>query len=140
MLTLSSPSAKTLWKFVTDVLSGFVGGTSAVVTVTPILQHQGIRAAAVGLSNMLNSGGAVLGCSLHLPSQGGSLPGNGHSNRCQLDLVMKGHGKLLLYSNASPSSVHADSCKLPFEYDDQSGRLTVPLSGERLQQQVVVVW
>lgn len=117
-----------------------VGGKSAVVTISPVLQHQDIRAAAVGLSNMLNSGGAVLSCSLHPPSQDSSPPGNGHSTSCQLDLVVKGHGTLLLYSNASPSSVHADSCKLPFEYDDQSGRLMVSLSGEHLQQHVAVMW
>lgn len=111
-----------------------------MVTIAPVLQHQGIRAAAVGLSNMLNSGGAVLSCSLHSPSQDSSPPGNGHSSSCQLDLAVKGHGILLLYSNAAPSAVHADSCKLPFEYDDQSGRLVVSLSGERLQQHVVVVW
>lgn len=111
-----------------------------MVTVTPVLQHQGVRAAAVGLSNMLNCGGAVLSCSLHAPSQSQSLPGNGRSSSCQMDLVLKGHGSLLMYSSASPSSVHADSCSLPFKYDDQSGRLTVLLSGERLQQDVTVVW
>lgn len=123
-----------------SVWSCHVGGTSAVVTVAPVLQHQGIRAAAVGLSNMLNSGGAVLSCSLHSPSQSESLPGNGRSSSCQLDLVVKGHGTLLMYSNASPSSVHVHSCNLPFEYDDQSGRLTVSLNGEHLQQDVTVVW
>lgn len=124
----------------TSVWSCHVGGTSAVVTIAPVLQHRGIRAAAVGLSNMLNSGGAVLCCSLHQPSQDSSPPGKEHSSSCQFDLDVKGHGTLLLYSNASPSSVHADSCKLPFEYDDQSGRLMVSLSGEHLQQHVVVVW
>ena len=108
-----------------------------MLTIAPVLQHEGVRAAAVGLSNMLNSGGAVLSCSLHSPSQD---TGNGHSSSCQLDLVVKGHGTLLLYSDASPSSVHADSCKLPFEYNDESGRLMVILSGERLQQHVVVAW
>ena len=111
-----------------------------MVTIAPVLQHQGIKAAAVGLSNILNSGGAVLSCSLHSPSQDSSPAGNGRNSSSQLDLAVKGHGMLLLYSNASPSSVHADSCKLPFEYDDQSGRLVVSLSGERLQQHVVVVW
>lgn len=122
------------------VWAGDVGGKSAVVTISPVLQHQDIRAAAVGLSNMLNSGGAVLSCSLHSLSQDSSPPGNGHSTSCQLDLIVKGHGTLLLYSNTSPASVHADSCKLPFEYDDQSGRLMVSLSGEHLQQHVAVVW
>lgn len=119
-------------------------GTSAVVTVAPVLQHHDIRTAAVGLSNMLNCGGAVLSCSLHsLSSQHsspGSSSGNGHSSKCQLDLLVKGHGNLLLYSNASPSSVVADSCKVPFEYQDKNGRLTVSLSGEHLQQHVSVVW
>lgn len=89
---------------------------------------------------MLNCGGAVLSCSLHSSSQNSSPPGNGYSTSCQLDLVVKGHGTLLLYSNASPSSVHADSCKLPFEYNDQSGRLMVSLGGEHLQQHVELVW
>lgn len=82
----------------------------------------------------------MLSCNLQSPSQSKSLPGNGRSSSCELSLVVKGHGTLLLYSNAAPSSVHADSCSLPFQYDDQSGRLTVSLSGERLQQDVAVVW
>ena len=111
-----------------------------MVTITPVLQHQGVRAAALGLSNMLNSGGAVLSCHLHSSSQNKSLHGNGHNSSCQLDVTVKGHGTLLLYSDSSPSSVHANSCTLPFEYDEQSGRLAVPLSGEHLQQDVTVVW
>ena len=82
----------------------------------------------------------MLSCHLHSPSQNKSLPGNGRNSSCQLDLIVKGHGTLLLYSDSSPSSVHAYSCTLPFEYDEQSGRLVVPLSGEHLQQDVTVVW
>ena len=137
---IDKPQACRLSSVLTNVWSCHVGGTSAVLTITPVLQHEGVRAAAVGLSNMLNSGGAVLSCSLHSPSQDSSPPGNGRSSLCQLDLVVKGHGTLLLYSNASPSSVQADSCNLPFQYDDERGRLMVSLSGERLQQHVVVAW
>ena len=117
-----------------------------MVTVAPVLQHGDLRTAVVGLSNMLNPGGAVLSCSLHSANeqtssgQAKSASENGSSHNCQLDLTVKGHGLLLLYSSAPPSSVVADACKLPFDYHDQSGRLTVSLSGERLQQHCVIMW
>ena len=40
------------------------GGHSAVVTFAPVLEAEGLAFAAIGLTDMLNSGGAVLGCSL----------------------------------------------------------------------------
>ena len=121
------------------------GGSSAVATIAPVMQHQHVEAAVVGLSNMLNGGGAILGCSFQDPDQSGSKQSssgnnNGSQLSVQLGLVIKGHGTLLLYSNRAPSSVTAELGSLPFDYDQAKGRLTVSLAGEHLQQDVVVSW
>lgn len=121
------------------------GGSSAVATIAHVMQHQHVEAAVIGLSNMLNGGGAILGCSLQNSHQSGSKQsssGNNNSSQSsvQLNLVIKGHGTLLLYSNCAPSSVTAELGSLPFDYDQAKGRLTVSLAGEHLQQDVVVSW
>ncbi len=119
-----------------------------MLTVAPVIQHQGLRVAVIGLVNMLNSGGAILGCNLQSVSgttstdQSRSQSGNGSSSStaCKLDLVVKGHGTLMLYCNNRPQSVSADLGGFPFEYDPATCRLTVSLTGEHLQQQVVFSW
>jgi hypothetical protein len=124
------------------------GGTSAVLTVAPVIQHQGLKVAVIGLVNMLNSGGAILGCKLQSVTgttstdQSRLRSGNGssRSTECKLDLVIKGHGTLMLYCNDRPQSVSADLGGFPFDYDSATGRLTVSLTGEHLQQQVVLRW
>lgn len=40
------------------------GGGCDMVTVSPVLEAGGIQVAPVGLTDMLNAGGAVLSCSL----------------------------------------------------------------------------
>ena len=63
--------------------TGVVGGGSAVVTFAPVREMEGVAFAALGLTGMLNSGGAVLECSLRQgtaqsqPSQNGNAGGNG---------------------------------------------------------------
>ncbi len=121
-----------------------------MLTVAPVIQHQGLKVAVIGLVNMLNSGGAILGCNLQSVSgttstdQSRSQSGNGSSSssstECKLDLVVKGHGTLMLYCNDRPQSVSADLGGFPFDYDSATGRLTVSLTGEHLQQQVVLRW
>ncbi|DBA91995.1 TPA: hypothetical protein ACH3X2_003884 [Trebouxia sp. C0005] len=126
------------------------GGTSAVLTVAPMIQYQGLKVAVIGLVNMLNSGGAILGCNLQSVSgtkstdQSRLQSGNGSSSNsstdCKLDLVIKGHGTLMLYCNDRPQSVSADLGDFPFDHDSATGRLTMSLAGEHLQQQVVFRW
>lgn len=120
-----------------------------MATIAPVMQHQGVRVAVIGLVNMLNSGGAVVGCTLQptgnqsSPGQSRSHSGNGSNSSsnssCQLNLVVKGHGKLLLYSNVAPASVTADLGSMPSRYE-AGGRLEVSLAGEHLQQNVVIMW
>jgi len=122
-----------------------------VVTVAPVVQHHDLKVAAVGLVNMLNCGGAVLGCNMQSASsqtslsQSQSRSGNGSSSSsndssCQLDLIVKGHGTLMLYSNRPPQSIAADLGSFPFEYDATCGKVTVSLTGEHLQQHVAIRW
>ena len=122
-----------------------------MLTVAPVIQHQSLKVSVIGLVNMLNSGGAILGCNLLSVSgttstdQSRSQSGNGSSSsgsstECKLDLVIKGHGTLMLYCNGRPQSVSADLGSFPFDYNSATGRLTVSLTGEHLQQQVVLRW
>ncbi len=119
-----------------------------MLTVARVIQHEGLRVAVIGLVNMLNSGGAILGCNLQSVNgitstdQSRSQSGNGSSSstECKLDLVVKGHGPLMLHCNNRPKSVRADLGGFPFDYDSATGRLTVSLTGEHLQQQVVFRW
>lgn len=60
---------------------GFAGGHSAVVTFAPVLEKEGVRFAALGLTEMLNSGGAVLSCRLDKGVAASSRAGNGHSRK-----------------------------------------------------------
>lgn len=115
-----------------------------------MIQYQGLKVAVIGLVNMLNSGGAILGCNLQSVSgtkstdQSRLQSGNGSSSNsstdCKLDLVIKGHGTLMLYCNDRPQSVSADLGDFPFDHDSATGRLTMSLAGEHLQQQVVFRW
>lgn len=120
-----------------------------MLTVAPVIQRQGLRVAVIGLVNMLNSGGAILGCNLQSVSgttstdQSRLQSGNGSSSsstECKLDLVVKGHGTLMLYCSDRPQSVSTDLGGFPFDYDSAKGRLTVSLTGEHLQQQVAFRW
>ena len=48
------------------------GGESAIVTFAPIRESTAVKFAAIGLTDMLNCGGAVLDCQLrHVPSTNG---------------------------------------------------------------------
>lgn len=38
------------------------GGDSDIITVSPVLEHAGVRFAPIGLPHMLNTGGAVVSC------------------------------------------------------------------------------
>ena len=75
-------------KLAVSTKAGVAGGGSAVVTFAPVRELEGVAFAALGLTSMLNSGGAVLECSLRqgtanaLPdpsqtSQNGGSQGNG---------------------------------------------------------------
>lgn len=41
------------------------GGKSATITIAPIVETDGVGFAAVGLVNMINTGGAVLSSQVH---------------------------------------------------------------------------
>ena len=75
------------------------GWHSTVVTVAPISRfHCGGAAlgfAPIGLSNMLNGGGAVRG--LHAEPQPGEAPG-----QLLVSLTVRGRGTLLAYSSLKP--------------------------------------
>lgn len=132
-----------------EVLHIAAGRESAVVTIAPLMHQAHVAVAVIGLSNMLNCGGAVLACHLSAPQissksdiKSGHDSGNGKSPVCQLQLSVKGHGNLMLYSNKSPSAMSVGGRSVQHTYDIDSGELSVTLQGdaEELQHQIVIEW
>ena len=112
-----------------------------------------IAVGVIGLSNMLNCGGAVVACDLlaaHDISKhetksntgNGKNHSNGKSPICQLQLMVKGHGNLMLYSNQPPSAVSVGGEQVIHTHEIDSGELAVSLDGsaEELQHEVVIEW
>ena len=65
---------------VVRIWAGNAGGGSAVVTVAPVRELEGVSFAALGLTSMLNSGGAVLECSLR-QGTANTLPGPSQNSK-----------------------------------------------------------
>jgi Raffinose synthase or seed imbibition protein Sip1 len=85
--------------------------------------------AAVGLVNMLNTGGAVLEAS-------GSPVGGGGGG---LSASLRGAGRMLVYASTRPARVALDGADVAFEYQQGEGavRFDVPASaGLRTQLRV----
>ena len=120
-----------------------------MVTVAPMLRSAQIAVAVIGLSNLLNCGGAILSCELlsaHDVSQrktnSTSHRSNGKSPMCRLQLLIKGHGSLLLYSSQPPSAVSVGGEKVVHTHEIDSGELAITLEGdaEELHHEVVIEW
>lgn len=120
------------------------GGNSAVVTIAPVMHTAGLAVAVIGLRNMLNSGGAIQACELTsatVESAGARSKQSSDSQPgCQLQLVVKGHGTLLLYSSQPPSAVMAGDQQALYTHDTDSGELNITVQGEDLEQDIVVNW
>ena len=116
-----------------------------MVTIAPVIHARSLAVAVIGLSNMLNSGGAIQACELTSAAADAagsrSKQSTDSDSGCQLQLVVKGHGTLLLYSSKAPSAVMADSQKaVSYTHDSNSGELNITMQGEDLEQEVVVTW
>ena len=120
-----------------------------MVTVAPMLRSAQIAVAVIGLSNLLNCGGAIVSCELlsahdisKRKTDSKSHRSNGKSPICRLQLLVKGHGKLLLYSSLPPSVVSVGGEKVVHTHEFDSGELALTLKGdaEELHHEVVIEW
>ncbi|KAL4419946.1 hypothetical protein ABPG75_007044 [Micractinium tetrahymenae] len=102
------------------------GGSSEVLTLSAVRESPGggPRVAPIGLTNMLNAGGAVVSCGWAEAAEGG---------RPAFRLSTRGHGLLLAYCSQRPAAVavaKARGIPVPFAYHAQRGQLSweVPAS------------
>ncbi|KAK9820373.1 hypothetical protein WJX72_009606 [[Myrmecia] bisecta] len=124
------------------------GGKSTVVTIAPIEEQAGVAFAAVGLTNMFNSGGAVMSCILDArgdssDTQSSSSSGGQAGARVAAYLTIKGSGTLLMYANQAPAAVRVGGQTTEFAYKETESRLEVELptpASDQLQQDVTVCW
>ena len=103
-----------------------------VVTLAPVQRAGGVAWAALGLAEMLNSGGAVLASRLLAP------PAAGGAVRAQL--ATRGAGRFVGYCQPAPTRVLLDGAAEPllFRHDREDGRIELELPGP--VGNVTVVW
>ena len=78
--------------------------------------------APIGLSEMLNSGGAVLSCS--------QSPVSDDSCQVTFTLRLRGCGRFLIYSSSQPTSVTLDGEPLACVYEEASRALVLQLPAD----------
>lgn len=90
---------------------------AAVVTFGKVYETMGIEFAAIGLSNMLNGGGAVSS----VKCRQGEVAG-------MIEVGLKGGGQFLAYSSARPESCSLDGAEVEFRWneEDMALELDVP--------------
>lgn len=112
------------------------GGEATVVTLAPFAEHGGVEVAPLGLSNMVNVGGAVL--DFQLKSERGADSNGGQPSKGVLaHLVVKGIGQLLVASTAAPRRVLVDGVPGVYAYDAAAGSTVVQLpAGPNLTRDV----
>ena len=114
-----------------------------MVTLAPFVEHSGVEVAPVGLTNMLNPGGAVLSFQLaderqqrvlRGGSRSGSEDGAGASSNGSAPargvvahLLVKGNGYLLLAASDTPRRVLLDGVPVPFTHDTVAGSVYIEL-------------
>jgi raffinose synthase len=97
-------------------------GRSTIVTMAAVQRSGRVNVAAVGLTNMMNAGGAIKDFQLS-----GDSSRNGDSSDASASVQVKGHGSLLLYADAAPKCITVDGGGVQHSYDAASGNLTITL-------------
>ncbi|KAI7843001.1 hypothetical protein COHA_003334 [Chlorella ohadii] len=128
------------------------GGGSELLTIAACQvsagrERGGVLVAPIGLTNMLNAGGAVLSCGWEgavatSQQEGGASqesttaagPGaapaeqiaaaSGPPPPLRFGLTSRGPGRLLVYASAAPSAVEAAGGRVQFAYDEATGALS----------------
>ncbi len=132
-------------------------GEARIVTLAPFAEHRGVEVAPVGLTNMLNAGGAVLSFQLADERQrqlrgsssssrsgsedgaGGSSNGSAPARGVAAHLVIRGNGHLLLAASDAPRRVLLDGVPVPYTHDGEAGSVYVELpSANKLTRDVTL--
>jgi len=141
-----------IWSHRTKSIKILPNGTSSIetsidprdweiFTVQPVqeIQDSSVSWAPIGLSNMLNSGGAILDV--------GQLGNADGSKRIQADITTRGPGNFVSYCQPRPTSILVrnglTSKHLDFNHDHESGILEFDLPEETIEGKahyVTVVW
>ncbi len=99
-----------------------------ILVVAPALRCGDAWAAPIGLTNMLNAGGAVTFSSVLVAAGGGGGGDGGSNGTAELHLRLRGAGDGLLYADRAPAEAALDGVGLAFEFSPQDGavRFAVP--------------
>lgn len=113
-----------------------------MVTLAPYVGLEGVEVAAIGLSNMVNVGGAVLEFRLTKEQvQRSASSGNGSTpvKGVLAHLVVVGNGQLLVASTQAPRQVLVDGVPGKFAHDSEAGTTEVQLpAGSKLTRDVTL--
>lgn len=87
-----------------------------LITVSPVavLTGKSVQFAAIGLANMLNTGGAI---------QSLSLKGD------SVEVGVRGAGEMRVYASIEPRDCKIDGRDVPFEYEERMVIVQVPWTG-----------
>ncbi len=110
------------------------GSSAALLTFAPIIQHESLEFAPLGLKNMLNGGGAIVDLSFS-PSGKGSSP-------TSVRMEVRGTGEFMAYCSQEPSAVYGGEKgmrALAFDHDPASCQLLIQLPSEGLLDETVVI-
>eukprot|EP00798_Chlamydomonas_sp_ICE-L_P015606 gene15606-21711_t len=88
------------------------GADADVITFAPLSEANGVSFSPIGLSNMYNSGGAVLSC---------------YSSGTGFRVSLRGAGHFLMYCSTTPSTVSCDGFPLSSSYDEVTCALLVDI-------------
>ncbi|KAL4457682.1 hypothetical protein ABPG75_012547 [Micractinium tetrahymenae] len=99
------------------------GGGSDVVTLSPVTEAGGVLFAPIGLTDMLNAGGAVLSCAV----SGGHSDDGYDVQPARAALKLRGAGTVLCYCSHAPTGVAVGGQQVPFSYDAERSALTFEL-------------
>eukprot|EP00529_Nitzschia_sp_RCC80_P005591 CAMPEP_0113448560 /NCGR_PEP_ID=MMETSP0014_2-20120614/4829_1 /TAXON_ID=2857 /ORGANISM="Nitzschia sp." /LENGTH=998 /DNA_ID=CAMNT_0000339775 /DNA_START=509 /DNA_END=3505 /DNA_ORIENTATION=+ /assembly_acc=CAM_ASM_000159 len=134
-------------------------GEWEIFTVNPIQRSNGVEWAPLGLSNMMNSGGAIEyagpleeSISKSPSSSSAALDSNNWQQSTTIGLSSHGPGTFVAYSSIAPSKIIIDdgsgvggiSHELPFSHDTESGLLSFNLPSDSCSterpHQLTIVW
>lgn len=117
-----------------------------IATIVPIANRGEVQWAPIGLSDMLNSGGAIVGSS---PLERSFIRWDrSKEGTTTTSITTRGPGRFVAFCRPAPVSIMIGDSgvipeETPFNYDEESGLLSFVLKDERsagIPHQVTIVW
>lgn len=101
-----------------------------LMSVSPIQVEGAVRWAPLGLLDMLNGGGALISSTLT----------NGFGRPATARAVLRATGEFGAFCSPRPRQVRVNGSRVPYEFDETSGLLTVKLTRETKLVELSVRW